>query len=247
MSRSVKNRNSTPPYVKDDAVEPMKGLVIGDTEIAQYLNDFLVGQDYAAADWVITTVEDGAGSATEAISVSERSGALVLTTDDGAVDSTQLQASIGATVAEIWQLQSDKRLVIAAKFKVGDITDSVALLGICITDTSLLGGMTDGVYFRKADLDATLQAVTEKDSAEDTLDITEMVNDIYVEVAMAWDGKGSIEVFLLSSGTWTSIGVLDTAASHPTDEALAVSLAILNGAAAAKTLTIDYIRVIQER
>ena len=74
-----------------------------------------------------------------------------------------------------------------------------------------------------------------------------MVDDTDVEVAMAYNGAGSIEVFLNVSGEWTSIGVLNTAANHPTDEALAVSIALLNGNAVANTATLDYIEVIQER
>ena len=120
-------------------------------------------------------------------------------------------------------------------------------MGICILDTTLLGGMTDGVYFRKDDADNTLKAVTEKDSAEDTVDIAEMVDDTFIEVAMAWDGKNNIEVFQNVSGEWTSKGVLNTVLNHPTDEALATSIALLNGNAVANTMTIDYIEIIQER
>jgi hypothetical protein len=244
----------------------LAGYPLGDPTLkAEYFNDFVASQDYAAADWVITTTEAGAGSASEALSASEIGGALVITNDSADADLDQLQASSdgGTTVAEIWDLSSPKKLWFSTRFKVSDATDSAAIVGLCITDTSLVAGMSDGLYFRKADADATLQAVAEKDSTESTVDIVEMADDTYVEVGMLYQSgdRTAVEVFyrnVATEGTdvsketaakskkqWSKVGELTS--NLPDNEALAVSLAITNGAAAAKVLTVDYLHVAQER
>jgi len=248
VTRPVKNRASTPPYVKDEAIEPFKGMVIDDAELAHWYNDFVNGRDFAAADWVITTIEAGAGDASEVIGAQELNGALVITNDNADADKDSLQQSNGSVaVLEMWKLVVGKRLAIKTKFKLSDVTDTGFVLGFCITDTTLVAGMSDGIYFRKADLDPILKAVSEKDSVEDTLDIATMVDDTFIEVGMAWDGKNNIEVFLLVLGAWTSIGKLTSTASHPDDEQLAISFELLNGSAVAHVLTIDYIEAKQER
>lgn len=262
--------NDTGPfaYNSDDQqkLQVLAGYQIGDVgPRAEYSNDFVAGQDYAAADWVITTVEAGGSSATEVISSSEIGGALVIANDTNDTDSDQLQASDdgGTGVMEIWDLATTKKLWMTTRFKGNDATDSGLLLGICITDTTLLGGMTDGLYFRKSDTDATLQAVAEKDSTESTVDIVEMADDTYVEVGMLYTAgdKTIVEVYfrnVVSEGVpiskerarnskerWSKVGELTT--NLPDDEELAVSFAVLNGAAASKTLTIDYFQIAQER
>jgi hypothetical protein len=254
--------HSTGPfaYNKDDQQKPqvLAGYPLGDIgPRAEYVNDFVANQDYAAADWTITTVEAGAGAATEAISASEIGGALVITNDDADADSDQLQAT------EIWDLTAPKHLWFTSRFKASEALDSAVLVGLCITDTTLLGGMTDGLYFRKSDADNTLQAVAEKDSTESTVDIVEMVDDTYVEVGLYYKAGDAavVEVYLRNVATegtgiskefadnskarWSKVGQLTS--NLPDDEALAVSMAILNGNAVANTLTIDYIQVAQER
>ena len=253
-------------YNPDDQFKSqvLAGYALGDVgPRAEYSNDFVISQNYAAADWIITTVEAGAGAATEIISVSEQGGALVITNDHADADSDQLQASNGTAVVEIWDLDSTRKLWMSTRFKGSDALDTALLLGLCITDTSLIAGMSDGLYFRKSDADNTLQAVAEKDSTETTLDIVEMVDDTYVEVGMLWRAgdKTEVEVYLRSVATeggstskefaqqskeqWGLVGVLDT--NLPDDEELAVSFAITNGAAVADSLSIDYFQVAQER
>lgn len=261
--------NNTGPfaYNADDNFknQVLAGYQLGDVgPRAEYFNDFVVSQDFAIGDWVITVIEAGSGDAAQLLSVSEIGGAIVFTNDDADADSQQLQASNGlGSVIEIWDLSTTKKVWMTTRFKISEALDSAALIGVCITDTSLIAGMTDGLYFRKADADNTLQAVAEKDSVESTVDIVEMVDDTYVEVGMLYTAgdKTIVEVYLrnvVSEGVpiskerareskerWSKVGELTT--NLPDDEALALSMALTNGQAVADTMTIDYLQVAQER
>lgn len=250
-------------YNADDQqkLQVLAGYQLGDVgPRAEYFNDFTRESDYIANDFVVTEV----GVATQTISVSEIGGALVLTNAAADNDSSNLQAGIGgATVAEIWDLATTKKLWMTSRFKINETLESDALVGLAITDTTVLDTPTDGLFFRKVDADETLQAVAVKDSTESTLDIVEMVDDTYVEVGMLYTAgdRTVVEVYLRNISTeggdvskerardskerWSKVGELTT--NLPDDEALAVSMAIRNGEAVSKVMTIDYFQVAQER
>jgi hypothetical protein len=227
-----------------DAKDPFAGLPIGnDGRQTRYYNDFIFGQDYAAADWTITTTEAGAGSATEALATDEDNGALLITNDDADNDMDQLQQ-----VQETWVIASGRKAGFAAKFKVSDADNVDMILGLCITDTSLIAGLSDGVYFNIADGSTDLTLVAEKDSTATTLtSVATMADDTYVEVGFHYDGNSTITAFTRDSDTdgWGKKGTITT--NLPDNENLCISIALQNGEAAAKSMTIDYIDVRQER
>jgi len=227
-----------------DAKDPFAGLPVGnDARQTRYYNDFLVAQDYAAADWTITTTEAGAGSATEALAADEDNGALLITNDDADNDNDQLQAT-----EETWAIASGRKAGFACKFKVSDADAVDVVLGLCITDTTLIAGMSDGLYFAMTDASTDLTLVAEKDSTATTLaGVATMADDTYVEVGFHYDGNSTITAFSRASDSdvWGKKGTIT--ANLPDNENLCISIAIQNGAAAAKTMTIDYIDVRQER
>lgn len=199
--------------------------------------------DFAAADWVITTTEAGAGSATEAIGNLD-GGVLVLTNDAADDDNDWLQYSgrDASGAVETFKFQSGKKLWFKARLKVSDATQSDFVIGLQITDTSPLA-VTDGVYFRKDDGDANLDFEVLKDSAgTSSAAISTVSNDTWMTLGFFYDGVSAIYVFkddnLIKTSAVTGL---------PDDEELTISFGIQNGEAVAKIMSIDYILVAKER
>ncbi len=170
------------PEVKDGmwADCPMLA-VLQDPSIAHvYFTHF---HDYNTADWTLTTVEDGAGDATEALA-DALGGVLLSTNDAGAVDANQFQK-----VGEAFQLAPGKSVWIEFGCQVNDATQSQFLCGLCITDTTLIPGMSDGIFFQVDDDDANLDYHAIKDSSEtgSTADTGVAVN---VAVSRSWSNAG---------------------------------------------------------
>jgi len=224
----------------DDAKDPFAGLPLGnDARMTRYFNDFLVAQDYAAADWTVTET----GVATQALEGDEDNGALLITNAASDNDSSESQGT-----EETWVIASGRKAGFAIKYKVSGTTTIDSIVGLCITDTALIDGLSDGVYFRQVDASADLTLVAEKDSTETILTgITTIVADTYVEVGFNYDGNSTITAFIRTTDTdkWRKVGVITT--NLPDNENLAISYALQNGSAVATTMSIDYIEVRQER
>tara|TARA_R100000781_G_scaffold57521_1_gene37150 strand:+ start:1254 stop:1970 length:717 start_codon:yes stop_codon:yes gene_type:complete len=199
-----------------------------------YFNDFMT---YNSGDWTITTTEDGTGSATEAMT-SGAGGQFLITNAAGDNDHDFFNLK-----GESFKLSSSKRAYFSARFKVSDATQSDFVMGLQITDTSPLA-VSDGVFFIKDDGDTNLDFIVEKDSTStDTTAIHTMADDTFVTVAWYIDPISSLVYYSVNNAE--PVGVVNT--NLPDDEELTVSFGIQNGAAAAKTMTIDYITVIVER
>ena len=199
-----------------------------------YFNDFMT---YNSGDWTITTAEDGTGSATEAMT-SGAGGQFLITNAAGDNDHDFFNLK-----GESFKLSSSKRAYFSARFKVSDATQSDFVMGLQITDTSPLA-VSDGVFFIKDDGDTNLDFIVEKDSTStDTTAIHTMADDTFVTVAWYIDPISSLVYYSVNNAE--PVGVVNT--NLPDDEELTVSFGIQNGAAAAKTMTIDYVTVIVER
>jgi hypothetical protein len=225
FSGGVSNTQTGDPLYKYGMLDPTKWHT--------FFNDF---DTYTAADWTITTVEAGSGSATEALADAD-GGVLLITNDDADDDSDFLQLS-----AETYKFASNKKLFFKARFKVSDATQSDFVMGLQITDTTPLA-VTDGVYFQKDDGDANLDFYVTKDSTSTTAAaVSTVVDDTYLEVAFYYDGASEVQYFVGGTKLGTSVTT-----NLPDDEELTVSFGVQNGAAAAKTMSVDYILVAKER
>ena len=207
------------------------------TDVVKYVDDFVnVPVDDTTGDptgWTMTVVEAGAGDSTVA-SANVSGGALLLTTDQNENDGINLQLN-----GESFKLVSGNPLYFGARLKISDATESDFFIGLAITDTDILGGVTDRIGFQKLDGSTDLKFMLEKDSTETltaalhTVDTSNMILEFY------FDGT-NIEVFV------DGVSVATPAVTNlPDDEELRVSLQLLAGAAAAKTMTVDWIRVFQ--
>ena len=213
---------------------PMFQTYPSDQTFYGYFNDFMT---YASGDWTITTTEAGSGNASEALT-SQAGGALLITNDDADNDLDFLQLK-----GESFKLSTSKRAYFSARFKVSDATQSDFVMGLQITDTTPLA-TTDGVFFIKDDGDTNLDFIVEKDSTStDTTAIHTMEDDTFVVATWFIDTDASKVFYSVNNAE--PVAVANT--NLPDDEELTVSFGIQNGAAAAKTMTIDYVTVMIER
>jgi len=204
----------------------------------EYYNDF---DHYVAANWTVTVV----GTGTAAIANGD-GGILVLTNSAADNDSIQLQK-----VGESFALTAGKRAVFKARFKISDATQSDLVIGLCVTDTTLMGatagaGVTDGIFFSKDDGVATLDVQCQKDATTGqtrAAAIATLANDTYVTVAWAYDGKSEVAYFVND----VQLGTLNGSSSFLPDTTLTPSFGVMNGEAVAKTMTLDYFFAAVER
>jgi len=213
-------------------------LILPDpTQAHVYFNDFTT---YVAGDWTITTTEGGTGNASEALT-NVAGGALLITNDDADNDSDEFQLAV-----ESFKFASGKKSWFKTRFKVSDATQSDWIVGLCITDTTIIDALPDGVYFKKDDGDASIDFALELNgSATEASGIATQSDDTFVTLGWYFDGDTTNGIKYYVDGTHK--GTQTTMTNLCTDEELAVSFALQNGAAAAKTMTMDYIFAAQER
>lgn len=213
------------------------------TDFHEWFNDF---DFYLATDWVITET----GSGTRAIAQT-KGGVFVITNaaSDDDQNFLQLRQLAAGAVAENFAFVDGKRAYFGARFKVSDVTQSDFVMGLQVTDTSPLI-VADGIYFRKDDGDNDLDCIVMGSSVKtgslepsaklDLADDTYYVMEFYYDGAL--DSAGGMIQFFLDG---VNIGNVDLD-NMPTTE-LTLSFGIKNGEAVAKSMSIDWIRIVQER
>ena len=200
----------------------------------QYFNDF---DTYLASDWTITTTEDGTGSASEALADGD-GGVLLVTNAAGDNDHDFFQL-----VKEGFKYEAGKQIGFHIRFKTSDATQSDIVAGLQLTDTTPLD-VTDGVFFLKSDGAATISFTVEKDSTQSTLTLpNSLADDTFMTLGFIYDPKD--QKFHVYQNNVLAGTVVSTNA--PDDEELTLSFGIQNGAAAAKTLSVDYVGAYKER
>lgn len=200
-----------------------------------YMEDF----DYfSTANWTITTVEGGAGDATEALT--DADGGVLLITNDAADDDSDFFNKVG----ESFLMEAGKPALFKCRFKVSDATQSDVVIGLQITDTTPLD-VTDGIYFLKSDGSASISAICRKNATTGSTSLTAgtLVSDTYIVLGWYYDGKGSVQVFVND----VQVGTLDGTSTYLPDTELTVSFGIQNGEAVAKTMSVDYILAAKKR
>lgn len=194
------------------------------------------GADLPAA-WTVTLVEAGAGDSTVALMAGANGGQLLITTDAAENDGVNMQLKGEAfSFASAWQAY------FGIRFKVSEATQSDFLAGLCITDTDLLGGLSDGLYFRKVDGATGISFVLEKNSTETEIAaVHACAADTFVTLEFVYDGA---DVLIYVDGA--EKGRINAGnANFCNDEFLTPSLHFLTGAAAAITMNVDWVRAIQ--
>jgi hypothetical protein len=199
----------------------------------RFLNSGLAAAD-APLGWTVTLVEAGAGEST-ITKANGVDGGLTFTTDANEDDGINAQLA-----GESFKLNAScKAAYFYARLQANEATQIDWLVGLCITDTTLLGGMSDGVYFEKLDGGTGISCVTEKNSTETQTDsVGTFAANTDVELEFYYDGT-AVEFYV--NGVF--------AARHTTnivdDEDLTPSLQVLAGSANARALILKEIRAVQ--
>jgi hypothetical protein len=207
-------------------------------DVVKYVDDFVylpVDDTTGDPTAFTTTVVEAGASNTTVTSGNESGGVLLITTDANENDGANLQLN-----GESFELTADQHLYFGARVKVSEATQSDLFIGLAITDTDILGGVTDRIGFQSVDGEDALDFVLEKDSTETKIDdVGTLVADTYYFLEFYFDGTG-IEVFV--DGVSMSTPVVT---NLPNDEQMRVSVQFLAGSTTAKTCSIDFIRCIQ--
>ena len=219
----------------------MRMLPIPDpTAVHVWFDDF---DNFEADQWIITTTEAGAGSATEAVANADN-GILVITNDaaDNDNDFFQWSGDDAATAIETFRFTAGKQLWFKARLKIDEVVQSDFVIGLQIIDTSPLA-VTDGVYLMKDDGDANLDCYVTKNSTSTTsVAASTLTADTYAVLGFYYNGVDAVEFFKDN----TVIARLATT-NLPDDEDMTISFGIQNGEAVAKVLSLDYVFVAKER
>lgn len=206
--------------------------------VRKYLTQFVnLPTDDTTGDpteWTATVVEVGAGTST-AVLDTVAGGGLLMTTAGNEDDGIQLQLK-----GEAFQLAANDYVYFGTRIKLSSATESDLLVGLAITDTSLLTAVTDAIYFECLD------------SVTDTFTVTEINNTETTSAASVGTMDTSYHTYeFFCNGISGVYFYLDGAlvATHtaniPTDEVLTPSIAFLTGSAAAITCSVDWLRVIK--
>lgn len=189
---------------------------------------------YVAGDWTVTETDS---AATEALATGH--GGLLLVTNTGADnDVTSLQH--GTTS---FAFASGRKAWLDFRFKCSEATDIDLFLGLAITDTSPIASLPSTyAAFVKDDDAATF--VFKTSAGYNSGAIKTLVADTFTRLSMYYDGAQGLEVYV------DNVKVADYSAAFASlfgTADLRLTLAIQAGAAAAKTMTIDYADVLMER
>jgi len=206
----------------------------------RFFEDFLHSDAIAVgtmSGWATTLVEGGGGESTLGLSETEVGGALVVTTD--AFEDDGINATLNG---EAFKLATGKALYFGCRVKVSEVIQSDFMIGLTVANTAILGGVTDGVYFRKVDAAATLAFVTEKGSSEtEDADVGSMVAGAWVTLEFFFDGAGTVTAYV------NGVLVATSTTTIPDTENLTVAWQFLTGEAVIKIASIDWIEVLQTR
>jgi hypothetical protein len=194
-----------------------------------WVNDF---DTYLSSQWTVTETQ---GAATQAVTNGD-GGLLALVNSTANNDVNAIQWA-----NEIFTFEVNKQFWGKTKFQLNDVLASAAVVGLQTTDTTPLA-TTNGVFFRKSNNSAVVNLVVCASSTESTLALGSMVNSTTSVLGFYYDGQGVFTGYFNGS----AVGTL-AATNMPTAVTLAPQIAVVNGTAAAKTLTIDYLMLAKDR
>jgi len=229
---------------RDKDYSPQKGVSLWETcpQLASldpgvgitYMEDFFA---WTTADWTQTIIGVGGAVGLQ----NGKGGILRLTTDVLDDDGVQIQKKlpedifIPAAAKPLW-FEAKMQLVTAAKH-----VESEFLIGLAITDTTVIPGVNDGIFFQKADATAEVGALTEIGGvATTTPGVLTFAPATWYKFGFWCDGITTCYLYV--------DGVLvATHTTHIPIVAMQPTFAVLNGEAGAVEWDIDYFKIFQIR
>jgi len=228
--------------VTNAAIEETLGdyIRMDPTQSFQFFDDFAsVNVGTTGTDWLATNV----GVTPTYVAASVDGGAVLITNTAGATDSCfiQWQGKNAGTAIAPFLITAGKRAWFKARFKTSDATLSAIIMGLQNVDTTPLA-VSDGVYFYKPTGAATMNFIVSNTStATTTSAVATLANNTWIDVGWQYNGIDKIIYYINNAAVGTSV-----ITNMPT-AALTASFGIQNGEAVAKTMTVDYIFVAEER
>ena len=205
-----------------------------------YEEDFYT---FVAGEWTETDVQG-----LNTVAPQDGNGGIVTMLLAGADDDeVQLQKIAAGISTENFLFDPDRRFFIEILGTLSEVLLSQIMMGLAITDTTLLAGHSDGISFRKAEATGAVTLVAEKNSVEVSGAVGTIVDATAFRLQAFYDGQGLTDGRLYGALDGAIGSFSNPNASFPDDEELTISFAVRAGEAAAKTLTLDRIVVIQER
>jgi hypothetical protein len=196
---------------------------------------------YVAAEWDVTETQAGA---TQALTPAD-GGKLLLTNSAADNDVNSVQVPVASFL-----ITGNKKAYFGARFQVSDAVDSDVVIGMAL-DQGAAATLTPthGIFFRKSDDAANIVGVV-RNAGVETVTATLLAIAAATEYDVFWHYNGAdaveFEVRLASDGSL--VGRASVVLTNLPSGTLLAPIAFLqNGAAAAKTLTIDYLFAAKER
>ena len=188
------------------------------------------------AGWTTTVVEAGSGTTEWATANVER-GASTITCAANEDDGGSYQL-LGESIL----LDAGNWVYFRLKASIDDVDQTDFFAGFAITDTAILGGVTDRIGFQSVDGDAGIDFLVEKDSTETlTEDVATSTDATTFDLEFVWDGASSSLYTYVDGSAVTSTATTNL----PNDEELRLSLEFLTGEAVANVMTIHKLTFCQ--
>lgn len=214
----------------------------------EFFEDFLNDEAASATDATAWLKGTAINSGTIAILDSVHGGVARLsgaaTTDDSGYG---IQGD-----AEYVALRANTKTAFLSRVRFGNtgstgntVTQSDVLAGICVQDTSLLAGLTDGIYFRKADGAATIECVVERDSVELASGAIATLSestwyDLAIAVEMSGTAGSGVARFFIDGSEVAAISSLTM--PYESEEYLTPSIEFMSGDnSGTRFLDVDYL------
>lgn len=243
------------PVIAEGPYEGVPAFADYKSFFSEYFNDFLRYPDYDATNEWTLSQENGNTSATVTLSDDASYGYLslnVISATDNHGLNIQFTAANGA--GEFVLPAANKLTIYEVRVQVDDATDCDFFAGLSITDTDLAAASgafidaSDYVGFEKDDGDANVDFVSAENSIETKeLAITTVADATWKTLAFRADGVSSIQAWYKDSSDIWQRGGAPITTNINDDERMCLTFGLCNGAAAAKRMFIDYVRVLLQR
>ncbi|KKN74780.1 hypothetical protein LCGC14_0386730 [marine sediment metagenome] len=235
MSVLTKNVNNALVWYE----APQRWLDAVGQNVVKYLThyEYLPFADADQLDGWTSTIVEGAGQSTVAVTT-VKGGRLLITTGTNEDDGINMTLDGLA-----FQLNAMQPLYYGVKFQVDVTTQVDYWVGLTVTDTDILAGVTDGIGFRKVDGTTTVNFVIEKNSNETLVAVDTAVAATDVTYEFYYDG---INVYVYVDGILQATVLKSGNANFPDDMVLTPSFHLLSGVVTTTDeMSIDWLRVIQ--
>lgn len=189
-------------------------------------------------EFVNTVVEVG-GTSTAVVN-DTAGGALIITCAGNEDDGWSSQLG-NPNTGESISFAAEYPTYYGVRFQMNDVDQTECFFGLAVTDTALLGGVTDGMYFRSVDESADLYFVIERDSTETATAVATLTDATDIVCEFLYWGS-NVQVYI--DGVIVAT-IADSDANFPNDELLRLSFEVLSGEATANTCLAKHMRIIQ--